>query len=40
MDKMYVYNFEGLENKKDLAEYLVNYVVRQLRGECSRDAIC
>lgn len=33
MSKMYVFNFEGVENKEDLAEYLVNYVVRNLRDE-------
>ena len=33
MSKMYVFNFEGVENKEDLAEYLVNYVVRNLREE-------
>lgn len=33
MSKMYVFNFEGVENKEDLAEYLVNYVVQQLRKE-------
>lgn len=33
MSKMHVFNFEGVENKEDLAEYLVNYVVQQLRKE-------